>query len=257
MTNSTVLLPRAYSFSLMFFLTCIALALCGCGVGVFAEKVQVQISINIDPENPGEDLPFTVVGVLIDENGNIMGNKKVSLEQLESDDSEGEYKFLAVTTTDIDGAYSFFRPAASPPEYLRVRYNGNSQFDGTVSEIIKGHISKEPKVKTGVIPSVAKSSTKVIAKVSPANPSPGQTVSIDGQLIGENGAPLPEKKVICEASDRAGIRSDFAILGISNTNEKGYFKFTASGGSTTTFIQVRFPGDDEYDESISDLIMVL
>ena len=85
----------------------------------------------------------------------------------------------------------------------------------------------------------------------------GQAVSINGQLLGANGAPLPGKKVICEASDRVGNRSDFMILGISTTNEKGYFKFTASGGSTTTFIQVRFPGDDEYDESVSDLIMVL
>ncbi len=257
MMNSTANSHMVIRFSFIALITCIVLAFLGCGISVLAEKVQVQISASTDPENPGEALPFKVIGTLMDQDGNAMGNKKVSLEQLKSDDPEGEYKFLAVTTTDIDGGFSFFRPAASPPEYLRVRYNGNSQFEGSVSEIIAGHISREPDIKTGTDLSVAKSSTKVIAKASPSNPSPGQAVSINGQLLGANGAPLPGKKVICEASDRVGNRSDFMILGISTTNEKGYFKFTASGGSTTTFIQVRFPGDDEYDESVSDLIMVL
>lgn len=257
MTCSPVQSQRALSFSLVVLTTLIALVFCGWGTCVFADKVETHLSIGTDPADPGENLPFTVKGILTDAEGTVMGNKKVSLERLEENDPESEYEFLAVATTDIEGAYLFFRPAASPPEYLRVRYNGNSQFEGTVSEIVPGHISKEPKVKTGIIPQVAKSKTKVTAKASPSNPFPGQAVSIGGQLMGENGAPLAGKKVICEASDRVGTRSDFSILGISTTDEKGFFKFTASGGSTTTFIQVRFPGDDDYDESVSELILIL
>lgn len=257
MTCSPVQSQRALRFSQVILTTFIALAICGWGTGVFADKVVTHLSIGTDPSDPGENLPFTVKGILTDAEGTVMGNKKVSLERLEENDPESEYEFLAVATTDIEGAYSFFRPAASPPEYLRVRYNGNSQFEGSVSEIVPGHISKEPKVQTGIIPQVAKSKTKITAKASPSNPFPGQAVSIGGQLMGENGAPLSGKKVICEASDRVGTRSDFSILGISTTDEKGFFKFTASGGSTTTFIQVRFPGDDEYDESVSELILIL
>jgi len=257
MTCSPVQSQRALRFSQVILTTFIALAICGWGTGVFADKVVTHLSIGTDPSDPGENLPFTVKGILTDAEGTVMGNKKVSLERLEENDPESEYEFLAVATTDIEGAYSFFRPAASPPEYLRVRYNGNSQFEGSVSEIVPGHISKEPKVQTEIIPQVAKSKTKITAKASPSNPFPGQAVSIGGQLMGENGAPLAGKKVICEASDRVGTRSDFSILGISTTDEKGFFKFTASGGSTTTFIQVRFPGDDEYDESVSELILIL
>lgn len=257
MTCSPVQSHVALRSSLMILITLVALIFCGCGAGVFADKVQTQLSISTDPAEPGENLPFTVKGILTDADGMIMGNKKVSLERLEENDPESEYEFMAVATTDIEGAYSFFRPAASPPEFLRVRYNGNSQFDGTVSEIVPGHISNEPKVQTGITPQVAKSKTKVTAKASPSNPFPGQAVSIGGQLMGENGAPLGGKKVICESSDRVGTRSDFSILGISTTDDKGFFKFTASGGSTTTFIQVRFPGDDEYDESVSELILIL
>ncbi len=256
MTCSPVHSTHALRFFLVILITFV-LVWCGFGICVSAEKVQTQITISTDPADPGADLPFTVKGVLSDADGSPLGNKKVSLEQLMSDNPEDEYTFLAVATTDIKGNYSFFRPAASPPEYLRVRYNGNSQFEGSVSEIVPGHVSKEPKQQTGIIPQVAKSKTKITAKASPANPYPGQAVIITGQLMGENGAPLAGKKVICEASDRAGTRSDFSILGISPTDDKGFFKFAASGGSTTTFIQVRFPGDDEYDESVSDLILVL
>lgn len=246
--------PRIFQF---FLIILVSLAICGGGCSVFADKVNTSLTISSDPADPDENLPFTVAGVLVDIEGNFLGNKKVTLEQMESEDQEGGYKFLAIATTDIEGGYSFLRPAASPPEYIRVKYNGNSQFEGTVSAIIPGHIAKEPKAKTGVVPSVAKSKTMVTAKASPTNPSPGQTVSITGQLMGENGSPLEGKKIICESSDRIGNRSDYSILGISQTDKNGFFKFTVGGGSTTTYIQVHFAGDDLHEESISGLITVL
>jgi protocatechuate 3,4-dioxygenase beta subunit len=248
---------RAGRLGILCIISLGVLFIFGCCSCAYAEKIQTVLTIRTDPADPGENLPFTVQGTLLDAEGNAMGNKKISLEKLDSNDPDAAYTFLAVTTSDINGNYSFFRPSASSPEYLRVRYNGNAQFEGATSEIVRGHISNKPQGTTGIVSQVAKSKTKVTAKADPANPFPGQAVSIKGQLIGENGLPLAGKKVICEASDRAGTRSDFSILGISKTDEKGYFSFSASGGSTTTFIQVRFPGDDDYEESISDLILVL
>ncbi|KAF5088137.1 hypothetical protein KHC33_08775 [Methanospirillum sp. J.3.6.1-F.2.7.3] len=246
--------PRIF---LVFMIFLISLLVCGGGCAVFAEKISTTLTIGTDPVDPGESLPFTVSGILTDGDGNVMGNKKVTLEQLKSDDPNSEYEFLAVATTDIDGVYTFKRPEAAPAEFLRVKFNGNSQFEGSVSDIVSGHITKEPQVKTGVVPAVAKSNTLITAKASPSNPSPGQTVSITGQLMGENGTPLEGKKVICESSDRVGTRSDFSILGISTTDKNGFFKFTVGGGSTTTYIQVHFAGDDSYEESFSNLIVVL
>jgi len=227
------------------------------GSTVLADKVETSLSILTDPDDPGYDLPFKIVGILKDGDGNLLGNKKVTLEQFESDNPDANYKFLATATTDINGNYSFFRPDASPAEYLRVKYNGNNQFEGTVSEIIQGHKPAQDDVEPETISSITKSDTKITAKASPSNPSPGQTVVITGQLLGANGKPLNGKKVICEASDRIGNKSDFSILGISTTDENGFFRFGVGGGSTTTYIHIHFTGDDQYEESYSDLIVVL
>lgn len=247
-------IPR---ITIVFMFTLVSLFLCAGGCSVLADKMTTSLSIATDPTDPGVDLAFKISGVLIDAEGNVMGNKKVSLEQLQSDDPEGEYTYLGVATTDISGKYSFSRPEAAPAEYLRVKYNGNDQYEGSVSDIVQGHKASGPAPETGVVSSVVKSDTSITAKASPSNPSPGQTVIITGQLLGENGKPLADKKVICEASDRIGNRSDYSILGVSTTDKNGFFKFGVGGGSTTTYIQVRFTGDDSYDESMSNLIVVL
>jgi hypothetical protein len=257
MTSPSVLVRKAPRIFFVLFLVLTSLALCIGFCSAATEKVNTSLSIATDPVEPGEDLPFTVSGLLTDTEGTILGNKKVTLEQLKSENPEGEYEFLANADTDINGKYSFLRPEAAPPEFLRVRYNGNAQFEGTVSTIVTGHIATEPQVTTGTVPSVVKAKTVITAKASPSNPSPGQSVSITGQLMGENGTPLTGKKVICEASDRIGNMADYSILGISPTDDNGFFKFGVGGGSTTTFIQVHFAGDDSYLESYSNLITVL
>ncbi|PWR71801.1 hypothetical protein DLD82_13050 [Methanospirillum stamsii] len=254
MFEGFLLVPR---FTLIFMVCLISLVLMTGGCSVLADKAATTLSIATDPVDPGNDLEFLVTGVLTDAEGNLLGNKKVTLEQMESDDQESEYSFLAVTTTDVAGNYSFRRPEGAPAEYLRVKFNGNDQFEGTVSEIVQGHKPSGPVQTQGPASSVVKSDTKITAKASPSNPSPGQTVVVTGQLIGENGTPLSGKEILCEASDRLGNRSDYEILAASVTDENGFFKFGVGGGSTTTYIQVHFTGDGSYEESYSDLIVVL
>jgi hypothetical protein len=228
----------------------------GGGATVLADMEKSVITISSNPTDPGKDVAFTITGVLTDGKGNILGNKKVTLESISPDNGSGDYAFLAVTTTDINGSYSFFRPEGSPAENLRVKFAGNEKYEGVVSSVVSGHKSVANQ-KGEIIPTVAKGESKVLIKVSPTTPTLGQSVSIKGQLIGTNGAPLADKKVICESSDRGGIASDFTVLGITKTDKNGFYNFGVGGGSTTSFIRVRFAGDDEYEESISDQVMVL
>jgi len=228
----------------------------GGGATVLADKEKSVITIATNPENPGDDLAFTITGVLTDGKGNVLGNKKLTLESIGPENGDGDYIFLAVTTTDINGSYSFFRPQGSPAENLRVKFAGNDNYEGVISSIVSGHKSVASQ-KGDIIPTVVKSKPKIIIKVSPTTPTLGQSVSITGQLIGANGAPIADKKVICESSDRGGIASDFTVLGIDKTDKNGFYNFGVGGGSTTSFIRVKFAGDDEYEEAISDQVMVL
>ena len=241
----------------IFLITFVSVLLCASGCSASVEKMNTSITIATNPADPGQFLPFTITGVLTDAEGTVLGNKKVNLEQLKGENPEGDYTFLAVTTTDIEGNYSFLRPEGSPAEYLRVKYSGNDKFEGSVSSIVQGHSPSEEVTDTGITPSVAKSKTKITAKVTPTNPSPGQSVSITGQLIGENGSPLGNKEIICESSDRVGSRDDYSILAITNTDEKGFYKFGVAGGTSTKYIQIHYRGDELNDESFTDMIVVM
>ncbi|MDD1723869.1 MAG: hypothetical protein LUQ07_01925 [Methanospirillum sp.] len=227
------------------------------GSAVVADKIQTNLSIATDPADPGEDLAFVINGVLLDSDDNPLGNKKITLENSESEDMDSDYAFVAVTTTDTDGKYSFFRPGSSPVEFLRVKYNGNDRYEESVSEVIPGHTSRAPRVTDEIVPTVTKSETKITASVSPSNPNPGQTVKISGQLIGANGTPLGGKIVYLEISDRMGNQGDFAISGKGETDKNGYFQFLIGGGSTTNYIQIHFTGDDSNIESYSGMITVI
>ena len=254
-------LKRKKSYSFLYYsitlLLLVSVLFIGGGATVLADKEKSVITIKTDPSDPGKDQGFTVYGVLTDGKGNILGNKKVTLESINSDNGTGDYVFLAVTSTNINGSYSFFRPAGAPPENLRVKFAGNENYESVISDVIQGHKSSAT-TKTGdIVPTVVKSTPKVTIKVNPTNPTTGQTVAITGQLLGPNGVPLAEKKVICEASDRAGVLSDFWVLGNAKTDKNGFYNFSIGGSSTTSNIRVRFPGDDEYNEAISNQIMVL
>jgi hypothetical protein len=226
------------------------------GTAVLADKQKSTVTIVTTPSEPGNDVAFTITGVLTDGSGKALGNKKVTLESISPDNGNGEYTYLAVTSTDINGSYSFLRPAGSPAENLRVKFAGNDNYEGAVSSVVPGH--KQVATQNGdVIPTVVKGDSKILIKVSPTNPSLGQSVSITGQLISANGTPIAGKKVILESSDRSGVMADFSTLGSDVTDKNGFYNFSVGGASTTSFIRVRFAGDNEYGESISDQIMVL
>lgn len=244
------------TFCLVLVLFCVMFLPVG-WCAVLADKLPTTLSISTDPEDPGEDLAFVITGVLLDSEGNPLGNKKITLENSETEDEGSDYAFLAVTTTDENGKYSFFRPGPSPVEFLRVKFNGNDRYEGSISDVVPGHVSQEPRISNEIVPAVVKSETRIIASASPSNPNPGQTVKISGQLIGATGMPLGGKTVYLETSDRMGNRGDFAISGKGETDKNGYFQFMIGGGSTTTYIQVHFTGDDLNEESYSDMFTII
>ena len=61
---------------------------------------------------------------LVTKSGEPLGNKWIVLESTAAGATPGKFQYLKVTRTELDGSYSFFRPAASPPEDLKVRFKG-------------------------------------------------------------------------------------------------------------------------------------
>ena len=104
--------------------------------GVTADKQETVISIGLDPEDPSADASFTIAGVLSDALGYALGNKRIILESSQDGDLDLPFESLAVTNTDREGRYQFYRGSLSPPEYIRVKFNGNAQFAPAFSEII-------------------------------------------------------------------------------------------------------------------------
>lgn len=139
------------------------------------------------------------------------------------------------------------------PVFAENSTSGPNSTAGTVTSV---SMNQESPASTDVSAAV-KEKTHLITKVSPSNPNPGETVKVTGQLMDADGKPLTGKKVLLETSERMGNRSDFAISGKEETDEKGYYEFLVGGGSTTTFILIHFTGDDSYEESYSDMITVM
>jgi len=247
---------RVYSILLLVICTLTIVATSGFAS---AAKTDSQISIGMDPADPGPDTPFTISGVLTDADGNILGNKKITLERSKTGRPDDDYIYVAITSTDIKGEYSFFRPTATPEGYLRVRFNGNSQFEGTESDVVlPGKGTFLVKEQTSVAPAVTKTKTLLTAKAPIFNPgSMGHATDVSGQLMAEDGTPLGGKKVILESSDRVGTRSDFNVLAITETDPNGFYKFTTTGGPTTVFVRVRFAGDNEFEDSVTDVMTLL
>lgn len=256
--RSRGIVPSIRDYSILILVIC-TLTIVATGGFASAAKTDTQISIGMDPADPGPDTPFTVSGVLVDADGNILGNKKITLERSKTGKPDDDYIYVAITSTDINGEYSFFRPTATPEGYLRVRFNGNSQFEGAVSDVVlPGKGTFLVKEQTGLAPAVTKTKTVLTAKAPIFNPgSMGHAADVSGQLMREDGTPLSGKKVILEASDRVGTRSDFNVLAITETDPNGFYKFTTTGGPTTVFIRVRFAGDNEFEDSVTDVMTLL
>lgn len=119
--------------AVFFCIFLIGLVLCQ---GVIADKQETVISISLDPEDPSADASFTIAGTLHGSSGEPLGNKRIILESSQDGDPDLPFESLAVTTTNREGRYQFYRGPLSPPMYIRVKFNGNAQFNPAFSEII-------------------------------------------------------------------------------------------------------------------------
>lgn len=124
----------------IFFLLLI-LGVMGSFAGVCAsvaesDRIPTQISIALDPANPQTGQAFYITGTLISSTGEPLGNKWVVLESTAAGATPGKFQYLKVTRTDRDGTYSFYRPPASPPEDLQVKFKGLYPYAASVSDIV-------------------------------------------------------------------------------------------------------------------------
>lgn len=102
-----------------------------------AEKTPAALTIKSVPDAPDITHGFHVTGTLSTASGDPLGNKRVTLEssQINSDGPES-FAFIAISVTDREGAFDFFRPKLSPPEYLRVTYAGNEMYEPAISPVL-------------------------------------------------------------------------------------------------------------------------
>ena len=100
------------------------------------ERIPTMISISLDPAVPQTGEGFYITGTLISAIGDPLGNKWVVLQSTAAGATPGKFQYLTVTRTERDGTYSFFRPASSPPEELKVTFKGLYPFAPSESEIV-------------------------------------------------------------------------------------------------------------------------
>ncbi|HWQ67987.1 MAG TPA: hypothetical protein VN372_14100 [Methanospirillum sp.] len=128
---------RAVGFLLLVLISCVIIGAGSVSAAAPASsKIPTQITMTINPASPGIHDDFTVTGVLTTNTGEILGNKYIILESTAAGKRPGKLTFLENVRTQLDGSYYFYRPAASPPETLRVRFDGNYVFNATMSQEI-------------------------------------------------------------------------------------------------------------------------
>ncbi len=97
-------------------------------------RLPTALNITISPSVQAADHPFEVIGNLTGPDGEGLGNKRVILESSRYDSPDpDEYAFLALKVTSRSGAFRFYRPAETPPEFLRVTFAGNDEFQPSES----------------------------------------------------------------------------------------------------------------------------
>ncbi|WP_048067613.1 hypothetical protein [Methanospirillum hungatei] len=115
---------------------CLFLMISGVSALPQEERVPTIISIALDPAHPQIGQPFYITGTLISSTGEPLGNKWITLESTAAGATPGKFQYLKVTRTERDGSYMFFRPAASPPEDLQVRFKGLYPYAASVSDVV-------------------------------------------------------------------------------------------------------------------------
>ena len=139
-------------FSVFLVLICVV-TIVMITTGVTAEKTASNLTIGTLPEDPTINQSFHVSGVLASSNGKPLGNKRVTLESNQKDSSDDEgFAFIGIKETDAIGKFDFFRPVDSPPEFLRVKFAGNDNYEPAVSPVIsvRGAGTDHPQIRTGM-----------------------------------------------------------------------------------------------------------
>jgi hypothetical protein len=134
------LLPVCIGFFLIVILSCNS---------VSAEKLPTTISISPQPENPLAGNAFNVTGILSDNSGIPIGNKRVILEKSSGSNELSRFDSVAMIFTDMYGRYQFVRGNKTPAEFLRVRFMGNDTYKGSVSNTISVHNVEKNSGNTG------------------------------------------------------------------------------------------------------------
>ncbi|NLV27012.1 MAG: hypothetical protein GXY48_07595 [Methanomicrobiales archaeon] len=125
---------RTWMFFLIIFMT--GIIACSCICSADQERTSTEISIALDPATPTVDQEFFITGTLYTSEGDPLGNKWVILESTAAGATPGKFQYLKVTRTELDGSFSFYRPAASPPEDLKVVFKGLYGYAGSESEVV-------------------------------------------------------------------------------------------------------------------------
>lgn len=155
--------PREYNQSSSHMrLAQIYIAICftvifGGILNVSAEKIPTILTIDITPDNPTINQSFHITGLLSTADGKILGNKRVTLESsLKSVDDTERFSFIGIKVTGRDGKYDFFRPIDSPPEFLRVLYAGNDEYESVTSTImaVRGVGTDHPQIHNNATGSI-------------------------------------------------------------------------------------------------------
>jgi hypothetical protein len=117
-----------------------------------AEKIPVMVTIGIVPEDPTIEQSFHVTGKLGTISGEALGNKRVVLETSQKGaDFPESFSFLAIGETSMAGVYDFFRPKNTAPEFLRVSFAGNTQYEAATSSVlsVRGAGTSSPQRRYG------------------------------------------------------------------------------------------------------------
>jgi hypothetical protein len=134
---------------------------------VEAEKIPSILTIGTVPEFP-QYQGFHVTGTLMSVSGEALGNKRVTLESsLDNPDDPKSFSYLAITETGKTGTFQFYRPDDTPPEFLRVRFPGNSQYEAAVSPVIstRGAGTNSPLIRPGKTGSITVSTSPAGADI--------------------------------------------------------------------------------------------
>lgn len=144
-------LRNLIKFSIRLSLVCAICILAGT-FWVSAERIPTALTLGILPEDPTINQSFHITGQLKTLSSEPLGNKRIILESSlkGAQDSEG-FSFIGTEETTRSGDYEFFRPKGSPPEFIRVRFAGNSEYEATTSPVIavRGAGTDHPQIHSG------------------------------------------------------------------------------------------------------------